>query len=157
MDRKLGKLSQAGTSLLTWMAAIGASGVLILAMIAAVVGLHKEATRASIEAATERDRLASMTPDEKADELHRRETERHIARASYVCRSAISEQLHDPFSVKWDERPAWYAIQKPDGTMSVQPRARAKNALGAYVHSTWDCQVSPPPEMAVVDLRIIRS
>lgn len=155
MDRKLGNVSQAGTSLLTWMIAIGAIGVLMLAIIAGAIGLHKESSKASIDAAAERDRIAAMTPDEKAEELHRREKARNIARASYACRSAISEQLHDPFSVKWDETPAWYAMQNLDGTINVQPRARAKNALGAYIHSTWDCKVSAPPEMNVVGLRII--
>lgn len=80
-----------------------------------------------------------------------------VQAAKGACRLALAKVLHDPGSVQWDDNPGWYTERRGDGSILVQPRARAKNRMGAYVLGAWDCVARPEGgDIRIVSLKQIR-
>lgn len=80
----------------------------------------------------------ALTPEQKAAE----EAAGRLSQARYACRKFMDKTLHDPDSAKLKPWSSWYAAEKKNGTVLVQPSGRAKNAFGAYINGTWNCVVS---------------
>lgn len=88
-------------------------------------------------------RRSALTAEEQEAEDRAKADRNELLAAVEACRQALKQSLHDPDSVQWDESPGWYRERKPEGHILVQPRARAKNAFGAYRHGVWECTVLP--------------
>ena len=74
-----------------------------------------------------------------------------------ACLIVLKQSLNDPDSAKIGMTSEWYTAERNDGTILVQPTARAKNAFGAYVQGTWDCIVRPEGQnVRVLALKQIR-
>lgn len=102
--------------------------------------------RSSGNSAAEAQRKAALTPEQRAQEAAEKAESDSAMAAKYLCRTSLKRSLNDPDSVKWDESPGWHYERQSDGTILLQPRARARNAFGAYVLGVWECVVLPEGE-----------
>lgn len=94
----------------------------------------------SEDAAKQEDaRRASLTPAQRAAKDAAKAKSKQIDEARYICQLALEKSLNDPDSAKLESSYKWYAEERKDGTILVQPSGRAKNAFGAYIHGTWNC------------------
>lgn len=94
----------------------------------------------SENAATQEDtRRASLTPAQRAAEDAAKAKSKRIGEARYICQLTLEKSLNDPDSAKLESSYKWYAEERKDGTILVQPTGRAKNAFGAYINGTWNC------------------
>lgn len=119
------------------------------------VALGERSSRQSAE--QESQRRAELTPEQRAAEEQAKAERDTIAAAKHMCRTMLKKSLNDPDSVQWDESPGWYYTKRDDGTILFQPRARAKNAFGAYMAGVWDCVVLPDgKDVRFVSLKQIR-
>jgi hypothetical protein len=73
------------------------------------------------------------------DAAARAKQESKLRDASGACLVALQKTLHDPYSARFDHTGTWYAEERKNGTILVQPTGRAKNQFGAYVYGTWSC------------------
>lgn len=87
----------------------------------------------------EMTRQAALTPEQRVAEAAAQAKVNRLRDARYACKHALKEVLNDPDSAKLEETLRWYAEERKDGTILVQPTGRAKNAFGAYIHGVWDC------------------
>lgn len=137
------------TKAAAWFAAIVA--VLV------VVGMVSGQKASDEKAMAEMDRRAQLTPEQRAAEDRAADEQERKAGARYACQTAIERSLNDPGSVQWDRDPGWYSERQTETRWLIQPRARAKNAFGAYVHAVWECTAEDDGESArVTGLKQIR-
>ena len=112
----------------------------------------------NISQRAENDRRATMTPEQRADEDAAKAKEKKLNYARTVCQIALEKILHDPDSAKLEHAYSWYAEERKDGTILVQPTGRAKNAFGAYIIGTWNCVTKPVgSDVVVLSLKQLRS
>lgn len=112
---------------------------IILVAISAVIGSIKSNTMKDEAAQKEASRRASLTPQQRVAEDAKQAKEKRLDVASAVCEAAMKQALYDPDSAKLKPRYEWFAEERKDGTILVQPTGRAKNAFGAYVIGAWNC------------------
>lgn len=129
---------------------------IIMGVVTIWAGFTGEETK-QINAQKEAARVAALTPEQKAAEEAEREKESILSSARGSCLIVLKESLNDPDSADIGSTRSWYTEQRKDGTVLVQPTARAKNAFGAYVHGTWDCVVKPEGKtVRILSLKQIR-
>lgn len=128
-----------------------------------IVGSFSDNAQQRKDQRAEQRRVSALTPaqiesEQKAKaEQAKREAEGQarldwLSSAKGACRLAITRGLHDPDSAKFDPAAGWYAGVRQGNLTLVQPKVRAKNLFGAYVYTTWDCEVAPAGE----NVRIVR-
>jgi RNA polymerase subunit RPABC4/transcription elongation factor Spt4 len=106
---------------------------------------------------TEATRRAALTPAQREAEDAKKAKDQNISAARYICRIALEKSLNDPDSAKLESSSSWYASERKDGTILVQPSGRAKNAFGAYINGVWDCVAKPEgSNIRVISLKQIR-
>lgn len=102
---------------------------------------------------SESARRAALTPEQRAVE----DSANRLRAARGACLVVLKQNLNDPDSAKFGSASEWYAKERKDGTIHVQPTGRAKNAFGAYINGTWDCIVKPEgANVRVLSLKQIR-
>ncbi len=120
------------TSLGSWVLA----GIVLFLVVTCVYDGRERRMKAE---QAEAERLAKMTPQQRAAEAAAKAKSERLYDARVTCQFALEKSLHDPASAKLDSTYSWYAEERKDGTILVQPSGRAKNAFGAYIHGTWNC------------------
>ena len=103
------------------------------------------------------ERRAALTPAQKAKEDASNAKEARLSKARSTCDFHLKQTLNDPDSAKLNSRYEWYAAERQDGSILVQPAGRAKNAFGAYMQGVWNCVVKIEHGNArVISLKQIR-
>jgi hypothetical protein len=78
-------------------------------------------------------------PQAQRSQAQKPAPDRWRSAARGACREFLTRALNDPDSAKFDPSSRWYTEREKNGTILVQPRARAKNAYGAMIYGVWDC------------------
>ncbi len=86
-------------------------------------------------------RQATLTSEQRAAEVATQAKASRLRNARYACKHVLKDTLNDPDSAKLEEASNWYAEERKNGAILVQPKGRAKNAFGAYIQGVWDCTV----------------
>lgn len=96
--------------------------------------------------ATERDRVALLTPEQrsaeqkkKAEAAAREAKEKELDSARFVCEEFVRRSLHDPKSAEFGSRHGYRTRQQAD-VYHVQVQVRAKNAFNATRAAVFDCK-----------------
>jgi hypothetical protein len=118
--------------------------VVILSIFSSISSSNKQERLAAEEQA----RIASLTPEQRAQEDARRklqtdaqEKDRKMQSASGACMLFIKQALHDPSSAEFSHSSESIVSHKGNRWTVVRP-VRAKNAFGAYVREKYLCTMS---------------
>lgn len=148
------------TSFLTKLAAIFIAFIVIIA----VMGGRESSKRAEESRQHEAQRVASLTPEQRAAEEAKKAeaAAKQAARdleisAVGACRIAIPKMLKDPDSAKFEytSNEAPVEVGK-NGIYKVQHKVRAKNSFGAYTLSYFNCTLKHDPakkQWSVLDIK----
>lgn len=123
--------------------------IMILVSVILAIGIPE------YEKAKQKTAEAAKSPEQRATEAKQKAKEKQLNYARTVCQLALEKILHDPDSAKLERTYSWYAVERKDGTILVQPTGRAKNAFGAYRQGTWNCVAKPIGNDLVNDLLVV--
>ena len=105
----------------------------------------------------EAGRRAALTTDQRLAEDAAKAKEKKLSAARGACLITLKQNLNDPGSAEIGSTSQWYVEERKNGTILVQPTARAKNAFGAYIQGAWDCVVKPEGKnIRVLSMKQIR-
>lgn len=121
---------------------VGKALVLTFAILVAVSMVMGKVSRESADKAEE-ERRAALTPQQRAAEDAAKAKTGRLNAARGACLIVLEKSLNDPDSAKFGMVSDWYTEERKNGTILVQPTARAKNAFGGYVQGVWNCVVKP--------------
>lgn len=123
------------TSLFTWVV----GGVLGAGMIAGIVHSNNaEQTRAAEEA----QRVANLTPEQRAREARDKAQLEVIHTAQSACEDFVLKSLHDPSGADLDRFSQYPAKEIKPSVFLVQVTGKAKNGFNATRQLTANCTVS---------------
>lgn len=98
------------------------------------------------EDAAERARIASLTPEQRAEDQRKKVAaaaraakEKQLDSARFVCEEFVRRSLHDPKSAEFGSRHS-YRTQERVGVYHVEVPVRAKNAFNATRATVFDCK-----------------
>ena len=97
----------------------------------------QKASQESLQAAAQRD--AALSPEQRAAQEAAKAQEARFSSAPGARLIVLKRSLHDPDSAKLEATSRWLVEDRADGSVLVQPAARAKNAFGAYVNGVRNC------------------
>jgi len=127
------------TSFMTKMFAYTFAFIGIVTIFGIVSGNKQTEKAAQVEV----ERRAALTPEQRAQEDAEIAKQEMLSSVRGACLIVLKKSLNDPDSAQIGSTKTWYYSEKKDGTILVQPTARAKNAFGAYINGAWDCVVKP--------------
>lgn len=133
------------------------AGVFVFVGVMAFWGMI-QGQKASEEAAQKKaEQRAALTPEQRLAEDAAKAKEEKLSAARGACLITLKQSLNDPGSAEIGSTSQWYVEERKNGTILVQPTARAKNAFGAYIQGAWDCVVKPEGKnIQVLSMKQIR-
>jgi len=117
------------------------TGFFVLVGIMTIWGMIQGQKASEVAAQKETDRLAALTPEDRAEEIAAKAKLEKLSAARGACLIVLKQNLNDPGSAEIGSTSHWYVKERKDGTILIQPSARAKNAFGAYINGVWECVV----------------